>query len=332
MIKKLLPLILIVIIPLTACSNSSPKKVEEENTSTDPVVAEQKYYSPYTGEEVSEQVLNNKPYMVIVENSSSSRPQSGLSGADIIYETMAEGGIPRFIALFHKNSVEKIGPVRSARPYFISIAKDINLPFAHCGGSQEALDTIAKDSTYISINEMAQGSYFSRDNKRKAPHNLYTSSEKLLKYINDKKLSYTPNNSLVFSNEYWDNSLLDPLDRIILKLNKYYSTSYVFKDGYYVKSMDGTEAIDTNTNQALKFTNIVIQKTNIVTREDGRLNIKLDGSGETYVLSKGKIVKGTWRKDSSKTMLLDSNNTEIPLSKGNTIWHIISNDVTIPIE
>ncbi|MNI69021.1 putative lipoprotein YerB precursor [compost metagenome] len=179
---------------------------------------------------------------------------------------------------------------------------------------------------------MAQGSYFWRDNKRKAPHNLYTSSEKLLKYINDKKLSYTPNNSLVFSNEYWDNSVLDPLDRIVLKLNKYYSTSYVFKDGYYVKSMDGTEAIDTNTNQALKFTNIVIQKTNIVTREDGRLNIKLDGSGEAYVLSKGKIVKGTWRKDSSKTMLLDSNNTEIPLSKGNTIWHIISNDVTIPIE
>lgn len=333
MVKKLLSLILIISIPLTACSKSIPKNIDEsEDTPSDPVVAEQKYYSPYTGEEVSEETFNNKPYMVIVENSSSSRPQSGLSSADIIYETMAEGGIPRFIALFSKNSAGKIGPVRSARPYFISIANDINLPFAHCGGSQEALAAIAKDSSYISINEMAQSSYFWRDNKRKAPHNLYTSSEKLLKYIQDKNLSYTPNSSFIFSNDYWENSLLNPLDRLTLKLNKYYSTSYVFKNGYYIKSMDGTEALDTNTNEALKFTNIVIQKTNIITREDGRLNIKLNGAGEAYVLSKGKIVKGTWKKDSSKTILLDENNIEIPLAQGNTIWHIISNDVTIPIE
>ena len=332
MIKKLLSLTLIFSLSLVACSNSQPETPSIEDSAPSSSVVEPKYYSPYTGEEMSKEDFNNKPYMVIVENSSASRPQSGLSATDILYETMAEGGIPRFIALFHKNTVKKIGPVRSARPYFISIAKNTNLPFAHCGGSQEALDTIAKDSTYMSINEMAQGSYFWRDNTRKAPHNLYTSSEKLRKFISDKNLSYTPNSNFIFSNEYWENSILDPLDRIVLKLNKYYSTSYTFKDGYYIKSMDGEEAIDTNTNEALKFSNIVIQKTNIITREDGRLNINLDGTGEAYVLSKGKIIKGTWRKDSSKTTILDSNNVEIPLSTGNTIWHIISNDVTVPIE
>lgn len=333
MIKKILAITLSIPLILLSCSKISPNKVDTDDTESNPVVTEPKYYSPYTGEEVSKEILNNKPFMVIVENSSSSRPQSGLNNADIIFETMAEGGIPRFIALFHKNYVEKIGPVRSARPYFISIAKDNALPFAHCGGSQEALNTISKNSDYMSINEIAQGAYFWRDQSRKAPHNLYTSSKNILKFISDKNLLYTPKSNFTFSNEYWDNSTFDSLDRITLKLNKFYSTSYIFKDGFYQKSMDGEESLDSNTNLPLKFTNIVLQKTDITLQKDNtHLDIRLDGTGDVYILSKGKFIQGTWKKDGTETLLLDSNNIEIPLSPGNTIWHVIPNDIVVPLE
>ena len=110
--------------------------------------------------------------MVVIENSKASRPQSGLNDADIVYETMAEGGISRFIALFQKNDAKVIGPVRSLRPYFIDISEEYNLPFAHCGGSDEALACV-KSENLMSMDEMANSSSYWRDSVRKAPHNLH---------------------------------------------------------------------------------------------------------------------------------------------------------------
>lgn len=62
-----------------------------------------------------------RPLAVMIENSTDARPQSGLTSADIVYETVAEGGITRFMALFYCNSLSdiQVGPVRSARTYFI---------------------------------------------------------------------------------------------------------------------------------------------------------------------------------------------------------------------
>lgn len=74
--------------------------------------------SPYTGNILESDSIDNIPFMCIIENSRAARPQSGLSEADIVYETMAEAGIPRFLAVFYENSPEVIGPVRSVRPYF----------------------------------------------------------------------------------------------------------------------------------------------------------------------------------------------------------------------
>ncbi|MFQ6847416.1 MAG: DUF3048 domain-containing protein, partial [Clostridium perfringens] len=86
--------------------------------------------SPYTGKILESDSIDNIPFMCIIENSRAARPQSGLSEADIVYETMAEAGIPRFLAVFYENSPEVIGPVRSVRPYFLDISKEHDLPFA----------------------------------------------------------------------------------------------------------------------------------------------------------------------------------------------------------
>ena len=76
---------------------------EEENAEPVDVTPTDQYISAYTGLELSKESFDNIPFLVIVENSKAARPQSGLSEADIVYETMAEGGIPRFMALFHSN-------------------------------------------------------------------------------------------------------------------------------------------------------------------------------------------------------------------------------------
>lgn len=76
---------------------------------------------------------------VMVENSFPSRPQVGLDKADLVYEMEAEYGITRFLALFHTEPAEKIGPVRSARLGFYNVAIAYGIPYAHAGGNNDVL-------------------------------------------------------------------------------------------------------------------------------------------------------------------------------------------------
>jgi len=274
--------------------------------------------------------------MAIIENSDGARPQSGLNAADIVYETMAEGGIPRFIALFQKNASDKIGPIRSARPYFIDISKEYNLPFAHCGGSEDALIRI-KNENLMSLNEMSYTSTYWRDKERKAPHNLYTSTEKLRDLVKTKGYISSTNTNLNFDKKYWDNQSLPAANEILLKMNRFYNTSYSFKEGFYNKYMNSTPSLNKEDNNQLSFKNIVIQITSIKLIKDdpkGRVDIELVGEGNGYVISNGRYIKMKWYKPDSKsqTLLKDETGKTIPLNPGNTWWNIVDASTSVEIK
>lgn len=290
--------------------------------------------SRYTGLPLSSDNEKTKPFLVMVENSKNARPQSGLSYADIVYETSAEGGIPRFMALYQSNLPEKIGPVRSVREYFIDISTERQLPFAHCGGSGEALETISNNSKIMSINEIANGNYFWRDNARSAPHNLYTSSQNIENFITDNNFTYSPTSFLTFSKSFYSDESLMSANNVDITVNRLYNTSYKYENGSYTKYMDGEIATEALTNKPLQFKNIVIQKTSITLQEDGNhLNIDLMGKGTGYVISNGKYIDVTWEKDSktSQTNLYDKDHNLVPLSQGNTIWNIIDTNAPVSI-
>lgn len=285
--------------------------------------------SLFTGEEISSTVKDQTPFMVVIENSKSARPQSGLNDADIVYETMAEGGISRFIALFQKNDAKVIGPVRSLRPYFIDISEEYNLPFAHCGGSDEALACV-KSENLMSMDEMANSSSYWRDSVRKAPHNLYTSSSKITSTINKKSFSNIPTCNLKFDKDYWSKDSLEECNYIELPINRYYKTSYTFNNGKYYKVMDDEAAIDRETGSPIGFKNVVIQLTKITLNKDGKhVDIDLNGSGNGFVLSNGKIKSTKWYKEKDSTVLKDDTGNTIPLNPGNTIWNIIDSSTKI---
>ncbi|MBU3128912.1 DUF3048 domain-containing protein [Clostridium tagluense] len=307
---------------------SNPKKTEA------PVKTQQKYFSPYTGEEVKKEILDNIAVLAIVENSKAARPQSGINAADIVYETLAEGGTPRFIALFQSGNVQKIGPIRSARSYFLDISKEYNLPFAHCGGSQEALDEI-KNKNLMSMNEMKYASTYWRDSTRKAPHNLYTSTEKLRELVKMKNFVKAPTVNLKFDKSYWDSNKLPPATNIFLRINNLYNTSYTYKDGLYFKSMDGESSTNKEDKTPLSFKNIVVQITSIKTQNDElHLDIALVGTGDGYVVSNGKFIKMHWSKKdaTSQTLLTDEEGNDLPLNPGKTCWNIVDRSSKIAIK
>lgn len=336
----------IIIILLSALSvlgfivynNSKTQPTISDNTITEvkPLPKEIDYgTAPYTGEKLTKDNVNTIPLMVVVENSPAARPQSGLIDADIIFETMAEGGIPRFLALFQSKTPEKIGPVRSVRTYFIDISKEFKLPFAHCGGNGDALLQI-KNENLMSMNEIAYGAYFYRDNSRYAPHNLYTSYKSLSKFVTDKNYVKKPTNThFNYKDDYYTNDSLKAANSVYIEPNASYNTSYEFNDGKYYKSMDGKPANDLESKVQLSAKNIIIQYTTMKLKNDAEsgIDIKLTGVGKGIIISDGKFINVTWSKSSvsSTTIFKDEHGNTVPLTPGNTIWHIIDDNTKVNI-
>lgn len=158
------------------------------------------------------------PLAVMIENHEESRPQSGLSSANIVYEAVAEGGITRFMAVYLCNPVDvQVGPVRSARTYYLDWLSEYDALYAHVGGAncnKETGDGCANGALADALGQIIrykikalnQMNYccgfpvFWRDYTRlgrpvATEHTMYSSIEKLWKkggemWLNSTNLTY----------------------------------------------------------------------------------------------------------------------------------------------
>lgn len=131
---------------------------------------------------------DTRPYAVMIDNHPDAWPQSGISEAEYVFEILVEGGITRLMAIFRGAQAEEIGPVRSARPYFLEYAKEYDAVYAHVGGSDEALAILRTGELELDdADQFRYGSYFWRDHSRYAPHNTYTSTEELEDLLRDRE-------------------------------------------------------------------------------------------------------------------------------------------------
>jgi len=129
---------------------------------------------PLTGQKVREV----RPLIaVMVDNLAPARPQTGLGKAGVVYEMETEARITRLMALFAGDPPTVVGPVRSARSYYLQICKEWDAIFAHVGGSKDAIANI-KRWGIKDLDQFANRGEFWRDKSRKAPHNVYLSIEK----------------------------------------------------------------------------------------------------------------------------------------------------------
>ena len=139
----------------------------------------------------SEEILNNRPVMVSVENHKDARPQWGITSADIVWEMVVEGGITRMLLMFSDASrlPDKIGPTRSARHYFVELAEGFDAIFVHFGGSPQAYSALKQQGT-DNLDGMYAGNAFSRDNSRNvsSEHRAYTTKDKVVTAIESKKI------------------------------------------------------------------------------------------------------------------------------------------------
>lgn len=279
---------------------------------------------------------NLYPVSFMIDNHVAARPSSGLSKANLIYEAEVEGGITRFMAIYaNADDVEKIGPVRSARPYFIDWNHEFSGVYGHCGGSPEALVKIAKDGI-IDFNEFYNGDYFWRDGNRSAPHNVYISSEKIGEYLNKKGLDSGNFLSWKFKDESEDNERPDNQRITIGYAGDDFKVEWVYeKSGnVYARNMGG-EAHKEESGEVIKVKNVIIQY--ITANEvDEKLRLKMEvvGEGEAMTCFDGTCKKGKWEKKNAaaRTRFYNENGEEIVFNAGATWISIVRPEREVVID
>ncbi|HHY40018.1 MAG TPA: DUF3048 domain-containing protein [Syntrophaceticus sp.] len=295
---------------LYGCAQESEPQNPVEPPDTE--VEETGVTDPLTGQKVSEVV----PLIaVMVDNLGPARPQTGLGEAGVVYEMETEAKITRFMALFAGDPPSVVGPVRSARSYYLQICKEWDAIFAHVGGSKDAIANI-KRWGIRDLDQFANKGEFWRDKSRKAPHNVYLNIDEATA---GKDLMMEP---------HWRFGDLPDGDPDYQKISFNYgnnnNVTYEFAADKkrYLRYINGSPHTDRESGEQIAVTNIVLQYADHHYRGDGsaRIDIQLIGSGRAEYFLAGQYQEGSWRKDSidSPTKFFDSYGQEIIFPRGNT--------------
>jgi len=281
--------------------------------------------SDLTGLPVSPTVNQRPVTAVMIENSLDARPQSGLGQAGVVFEAVAEGGITRFMALYQDTQPTNLGPIRSARPYYVEWSMGFDAGYAHVGGSPDALADI-KAWGVRDLDEFYNGSSYHRISTREAPHNVYTSIAEL-NQLEDSK-GYTSSNYTSFPRKAAAPAKVPTVKTIDLTLSgPDYNVHYDYNPATnsYNRSEGGAPQIDANTNAQLS-PNVVIAI--VVPESQGALDssgayysdYQAIGSGAVEVFQDGTETTGEWTKDSNTDQITftASNNQPIKLDPGQT--------------
>ncbi len=293
-----------------------------------------KNYRLLDGVEVEkEEGVNPSLTAVVIDNFIESRPVAGLSEANLVYEALAEAGITRFLAFYiNDKEIRKIGPVRSARPYFLSIAEEYQALFMHVGGSPDAIKALQnRDYELYNLDQFFNAQYFWREKLRKPPFNVYTSTDLLGRALNDRKAQ--PKNLAAW--QFKDDLKTDdrPADGVYLTINfpfNEYKVKWTYNrdSNEYAREEGGKIYLEEDEKQ-IRAKNVVIQVAQTTVLDiEGRREIKTEGEGKAIIFQDGKKIEGFWQKfrKGDRTKFFDRNKNEIKFNRGKTWIEIVPDE------
>ena len=284
----------------------------------DPVINE------FSGEWIDESLSNQRPLCIMINNIVDAMPQSGISQADITYEMLVEGGITRYMCVFKDYSnLEKLGPVRSARHYYVQMANMLGGIYAHVGWSVYAESWI-KDTGLNNLNGLYDSTTFYRDESRVAPHNCYTNSEKLKEGIAAAGYSteYLGEKSKAFAFNVEDTALGSgqTANKVTTAYNDSSTRWYEYNadEKLYYRFQYGTEQIDDQTNEQLRYKNLIVMFVQYTDLGDGLQNIDWDKTGTGYYITDGEYEAISWRKDNGVVKYYTADGKQLKMNPGKT--------------
>jgi hypothetical protein len=281
---------------------------------------------------VKPEEANLPPVAVMIDNHPDARPAAGIEKANLIYEAEVEGNYTRYMSVFATaEKIDRIGPVRSARPYFVDWAYDLGAVYAHCGGSPEALvDLTQKNMT--DLNEFYNGQYFWRADNRTAPHNVFTSSDDLNKFLAKKDITSSSYPVWQFKEDSPNKSSSSQEIKINYSLAIFQvKWEYNPTDNDYIRYLADKPDL-TIDNNVIAAKNIIIQVVP-ATVVDDKLRLRMGdvGSGAATICLDGDCQKGEWNKAdaATRTKFTYENGEEIKLNAGQTWIEVVKPEIKI---
>ena len=288
-------------------------------------------YSDLDGVPAAASRAHRLPLASMVDDQAAARPQSGISSASIVYQAPADGAQDRYMMVFQEGIASDIGPVRSARPYFVYWAAEYHALYGHYGGDHHVLYStipgLSKSIYNMDALRYGGGCPYHRIKTRPAPHNAYTSTGNLIACAATKKYPATYDNLPDRPFRGDTAPALLPTAQSISIAYRTNTVGYVFdpsKDSY-LRSIDGKTEIDPANNSQVYARSVIVMYQPLSYDPSGeapphvtRPNVHNVGSGKALIFQEGKQINATWKKTTrtSLTRFYDSSGKEISLVRG----------------
>ena len=319
-------------------------EVAEENSNQEGVVEQVKL------SEIQMFSGNDRPIAFMIDNNTNAQPQASINSTYMVYEIIVEGGETRLMALFKGTNADEVGPIRSARHYFLDYAMENDAIYAHLGMSPQAEDDFEEfdidhinGQIYDTGRARTESSLFWRESHKRAPHNAYTNTESILQIANDNGWRTSSNKESVLnyvSEEVFLNSE-DSItaNTVTIPYSEGHDVEYIYDANTkrYTRYSKDEKMTDEVTGEDVTTKNIIITFARNYTLNDGenkgRQDVVTTGSLDGYYITNGKAIEIKCNKDNrtEQTEYVDLQGNEIRVNDGNTWVNVcpIDADVTI---
>lgn len=294
---------------------------------------------PLTGLDApSESAVSVRPLSVKIENSPDARPQTGLNSADVVYESLAEGGITRFNCIFHSSLPAEVGPVRSARLSDLWIVPQYDALFVFSGASNKVNRAVRAAGLPNLSQDVGVSKPYRRSRERSAPHNLYLSTSGALEEAKKRGMRVT---SALLGLQFDRRSTgsTSTISSVEIPFSQANTSRWTWDStsARYLRFNNGAVHKDAETGRQVSADNVVVMwaKYDAASRDvvgSTTYDVTLGGSGRATLFRDGVRVECTWvaEKD-SPPRFRDSDGKAVKLKPGRTWVEVIPLNGTITI-
>ena len=307
------------------------------------------YINPLTGEGCWEDIAQNRPVAIMLNNLKKALPQLGVSQADIIYEAPAEGGITRMMAVYQSvEGVGALGSVRSARDYYVSLALGHDALFLHAGGSPSAYTAIKNwgVAAFDCVNGPYEGTLFWRDQERRRSmgleHSVLTSGETILELLPTYSYRLEHQDSFSYPVRFLkegEQTQGESASQVSVTFSTYKTGVFTYDPdtGLYAVEEYGAPYVDGNTGEQVQVKNVLVLRTDVSSipgDEAGRLKVRTTGSGSGLLFCDGRVQEITWSKarDSAPMTYLTPDGQPAELGVGASYVNLVSGSAQVAVE
>ncbi|MDA3038724.1 MAG: DUF3048 domain-containing protein [Actinomycetota bacterium] len=306
-------------VPSTAVPSTTSTTAATTSSTVPPTTQPTGPPAPLTGVPDGDTDLSRPALAVKIDNHRDARPPAGIEFADLVFESRAEG-VTRFMAVFHSDTPEVLGPVRSSRTADFSLLAALDRPLYGSSGGNPAVLSGLRDQPVYALTAASESVYY-RESSRRAPHNLFVDANDLFALGSEDATPPAPWFRYRNASDAVPGRAASGEIVVSFRNSPIVGLEWDPALEGWARSQDGDPHV-TEAGARIAPANVVIMvaKYKRSSADPNSPELISTGEGDLFVLTAGSVVQGTWSRPdrSDKPTLTDENGAPILLTPGQT--------------